>query len=142
MTTKTIFAGVLLLAFIVTSCSVRERPRLPSNNEPPVIILRNSSDQYLQSITLVFNQGEKGGQEIKGTISPVPQGVSQIYTRPTKQLRIPESIVAVWETQSGKIFNQTVRLDKILNEATGQSNESLVFDVISETKITGYLEYN
>lgn len=142
MKVKANFAAIIVFNLVLAGCSMQQKVFLSANNEPPVIVARNSSNQYIQSITLIFNKGKKDGQEIAGTISPMPQGGSQIYVRPTKQQRLPESVFTEWENTSGRRHNQTVSLKEILSKATGNENERLVFDILSATEIKAYLEYN
>ena len=108
--------------------------------EPTSIIIRNSSHEYLKEVSLSQNRKRDTGSIRMGSISPVPQGVSQIFGRPSQPPNLPGQINVCWIDNDDKKFCKLVELKSVLKGATETSGKAIVFEILSLSKISVYLE--
>ncbi len=119
------------------SCST-----LPVGNspEPPEIIVRNRSNEDIDTVTLRETSHSHDRALRFGSISPVPVGVSQIFVRPTKPTQFPSQVTLEWIDNKGKVHSRDLSIDAALQSATGAAGEALVFEIGPYENVMVYLD--
>jgi hypothetical protein len=112
------------------------------NNEPTIIIIRNSSNEYLEQVSIKEDrERERGGIHVQRiSISPVPIGISQSVGRPTHPSKFPSQIKICWTNIDNKEFCKQVSIKKVLKEASEIPGEALVFEILPFSEINVFLE--
>lgn len=129
---------ILIIIFLASACASASMFRRP---EPPVIIVRNSSRQDYKAIILKDPRRESGKASKLGMVSPVLNGTSQVFERPTSPLPLPSMFEITLVENSGNKVIQSIFLGNVLKQSTGQPNERLVFEVGMGGRIEPIVEY-
>ena len=80
---RIIFVSFVILSMISTltaGCSTIQRTKYP---EPKIIAVRNSSGISLSVVTLSEVRNSDDTQIMRGSVSPVPRGATQVFKRPS-----------------------------------------------------------
>jgi hypothetical protein len=109
--------------------------------EPPVIVIRNSTQQHIKSVVLAEAEPAAGRSARYGEIAPVPAGVSQTFIRPDETKLFPRNITVIWTLADGRRQTETIDLHKLLKTSKGLSNEVLVFDIIRSGRVIAFIEH-
>ncbi len=122
-------AFIFTLSLICTGCSTI----LTSQRaEPEVIILRNSSNINIKTISLRAAKAEKNQTGIRfGSISPLPVGRDQTIVRPVKSKKLPSILQVSWVDENNRQFIKEVNLKKLLYPANENDRNAIVFEVQS-----------
>lgn len=130
--------GLLLLcAVAVTGCSAIQHS---TPVEPSVISVRNSSGMHIQEVS--FSSVIAGNHRATrvGSVSPVPQGVTQSIGRATRAPRLPMQVRINWIDHQGHVVSRDISLGALLNHSTGVQGEALVFDIRGGGEVSTSLE--
>jgi len=132
-------AGAFCAVFLVTAGCVSFTPKRAP--EPPVIVIRNSTQWHIKSVVLSEADPAAGRAVRYGEIAPVPAGVSQTFIRPDETKVFPRSIAVVWTLADGRSQSETIDLHKLLKTSQGLSNEVLVFEIIRSGRAIAFIEH-
>jgi hypothetical protein len=97
--------------------------------EPPVIAVYNNSQVGLRIVSLRAASPVGGEPDRIGSVSPVPRGASQVFGRPTDAPRLPSVVELSWRDDRDRDYSRKVVLEPILQQATGERGETLVFEI-------------
>jgi len=118
-------AGAFLVLVLLSSCASFP---IGDGKEPRTIVVRNRSGADIATVTL--REAVSGQQASRfGSLSPVPVGVAQVYIRPTDPPPFPRTVAVEWLDNEGRLHVREVSLSKALRNATGSSDEALVFEI-------------
>ncbi|UCD52230.1 MAG: hypothetical protein JSW27_06240 [Phycisphaerales bacterium] len=96
--------------------------------EPPVVAVYNNSQVGLRIVSL--RAAAVGGELDRiGSVSPVPRGASQVFGRPTDAPPLPSVVELSWSDDRDRDYSRKVILEPILQQATGERGETLVFEI-------------
>jgi hypothetical protein len=117
--------AVLLAILFLSSCA-----SLPSAGvkEPRIIVIRNRSGADIDTVTL-RETGTRSHGALFGSISPVPNRVSQEYVRSNDPRPFPRTVAVEWIDNEGISHVRDVSVSHALRSATGSSDETLVFEI-------------
>ena len=115
------FLAVLLLSSCASLPSVGVR-------EPHIIVIRNRSGADIDTVTL-REAGTRSYASLFGSISPVPDGVSQEYVRSTNPPPFPRTVAVEWIDNEGRTHMREVSVSKALRSAAGIGGDTLVFEI-------------
>jgi hypothetical protein len=115
------FLAILLLS----SCASLP---LGGGKEPRIIVIRNRSGADIDTVTL-RDADTRFQASLFGSISPVPNGVSQEYIRPTDPSPFPRTIAVEWIDIEGRSHRREVSSSKALRIAAESGGETLVFEI-------------
>jgi hypothetical protein len=115
------FLAILLLS----SCA-----SLPSMGvkEPRIIVIRNRSGVDIDTVTL-RETGTRSHGSMFGSISPVPNRVSQEYVRSKDPRPFPRTVAVEWIDNEEISHVRDVSVSHALGSSTGSSDERLVFEI-------------
>ena len=116
----------LFLAFLLMS-SCASIP-IGGGKEPHIIVIRNRSGADIDTVTL-REAGSRSRASLFGSISPVPDGVSQEYVRATNPPPFPRTVAVEWIDNEGRTHIREVSVSKALRSAAGISGDTLVFEI-------------
>jgi hypothetical protein len=107
-------------------------------SEPTTIIVRNSSDTYLEEVSI---RGSKKQNQYSrmGAISPLPIGISQVIGRGTNPPKLPQKLIICWLDGAKKEICKQVDIKTIL-KSSQDANRALVFEIFSPSDVRIYLE--
>jgi hypothetical protein len=130
--------GLLGLLLLALGCAL-----LPQGEraEPGIIVIRNRSGHDVETVTLVNATATRGQAIRHGSISPVPQGVSQVVVRPTNPPPLAQAIDVTWNDSSGESFTVHVDLDEALAGQVGGPDLALVLELRSQGELSSYTEH-
>jgi len=89
--------------------------------EPKAIIVRNNSGTGLSQVDLFEVKKRSGEGGRFGSISPVPEGASQILVRGSSPPPLPAVIGVRWIDNRGREFHEQVSLKQILKQSSEHS---------------------
>jgi len=117
--------AAFLAIMLLSSCA-----SLPSVGvkEPRIIVIRNRSGADIDTVTL-RDAGTRLQASLFGSISPVPNGVSQEYIRPTDPSPFPRTVAVDWIDIGGRFHRREVSVSKALGSAAESGEETLVFEI-------------
>jgi len=133
------FAALLLaVAAIMSACAT-----LPfgSGKEPPEIIVRNRSGADIATVTLREKSWSANQAAKFGSLSPVPDGVSQSYLRSSNPSPFPREVTVEWVDAESRTLRRDVSLGRVLRDATGEPGEALVFEIRPNQDVMVFLEH-
>ena len=90
---KTMFMPFVMLSMIsimTCGCSTIQTNRYP---EPKIIAVRNDSGISLSVVTLSEVRNSDDTQIMRGSVSPVPRGATQVFKRPSSAPPLPARII-------------------------------------------------
>jgi len=115
------FLAILLLSSCASFPSV-------GGKEPHIIVIRNRSGEDIDMVTL-REAGTRSKASLFGSISPVPNGVSQEYVRSTNPPPFPRTVAVEWIDNEGRTRMREVSISKALRSAAGIGGDTLVFEI-------------
>ena len=116
----------LFLAFLLMS-SCASIP-IGGGKEPHIIVIRNRSGADIDTVTL-REAGSRSHASLFGSISPVPDGLSQEYVRSTNPPPFPRTVAVEWIDNEGRTHMREVSVSKALRSAAGIGDDTLVFEI-------------
>ncbi len=116
---------LLLLLGLVASCASLPPGR---GKEPKVIAIRNRSGADIATVTL--REASRSGSAAArfGSISPVPDGATQVVVRPSNPPALPRTIAVEWVDSDNRTRVKELSLSAALRSLAGSPNEALVFE--------------
>jgi hypothetical protein len=117
----TAFLAILLLS----SCATLP---IGGGKEPRIIVIRNRSGADIDTVTL-RQAGTRSHGSLFGSISPVPNGVSQEYIRSKDPRPFPRTVVVEWIDNEGISHVREVSLSHALKSTAENEGETLVFEI-------------
>jgi hypothetical protein len=127
---------VILAILLLSSCASLP---LGGGKEPRVIVIRNRSGADIDTVTL-RDADNRFKASLFGSISPVPNGVSQEYIRPTDPSPFPRTVAVEWIDIIGRSHRREVSVSKALKSATENGGETLVFEIGSFEDVLVFIE--
>jgi hypothetical protein len=117
--------AAFLVLLLLSSCA-----SLPSVGvkEPHIIVIRNRSGEDIDTVTL-REAGTRSHASLFGSISPVPNGISQEYVRSTNPTPFPRTVAVEWIDNEGRTHVREVSISKVLRSAAGNGSDTLVFEI-------------
>jgi hypothetical protein len=107
---------------------------------PKAIIVRNNSGTGLSQVDIFEITKPAGGGGRFGSISPVPEGASQILVRGDSAPPLPAVLGVRWADNRGREFHGQVSLRQLQTKSDGHSEEALVFEILQSGHVHAYLE--
>ena len=135
--TLTSFVMLSMILFISGSCSVQKRT---TYSEPKIISVRNNSGTYLPIVSLREVPDAVGKSVRMGSVSPVPNGATQIVGRPSPPPPLPKQIIISWIDSDQRQYEKEVLLEHILSNSVEPMKDSLVFEIGPFGKINVFCE--
>jgi hypothetical protein len=135
------FMTTLMIGAALLSLSCASLP-IGSNKEPSVIVIRNRSGADITTVTLRGSSWFAGRESRFGSISPVPNGVSQEIGRSTDPPAFPRTVAVEWVDNKGRVLVRKLPLAKALKDATGGRGEALVFEIGPFEDVQVFIEKN
>ena len=109
--------------------------------EPKTIIVRNRSGVELASVSLNVPEGtDDSALTGVNKVAPVPRDSSQILARRLSPPPLPGVVDVHWRDRQGKRYRQEVAMEPILETASGESGEMLVFEIRPAGEVVVYCE--
>lgn len=109
--------------------------------EPKTIIVRNNSGVELASVSLNVPEGTDDSALVGvNRVAPVPRESSQILARRISPPPLPGVVEVRWRDRQGARYSQEVAMEPILETATGEPGEMLVFEIRPAGEVTVYCQ--
>lgn len=125
-----------LLVLVLSGCTLLSSKPVV---EPPIIVIRNSCARDMS--TVILKEPREEGQLVSiGSISPVLRTAPFVYRRPSDPPPLLRVIKVVWTEAGGQTYEQTVALESVLKQATGEPDEALVFHLQPGGRVSTYLD--
>jgi hypothetical protein len=118
--------GLLSLLLLALGCALLPQAQ---RAEPGIIVVRNKSGRDVLEVRLANASATPDPAVRHGSLSPVPQGVSQVVVRPTDAPPLAHAVDVSWTDSSGETWSVRVDLDEALGGATGGPDLALVFEL-------------
>lgn len=100
-----------------------------AKSEPTAFVVRNLTDQHIQSFSLRASSPKKHKSSRYGTIAPVPQGAEQVYLRPSVAPPLPAQVVAEWVMRDGKVHSSLVVFKELFKAGWSPTERVLYFNL-------------
>jgi hypothetical protein len=117
--------AAFLVILLMSSCASIP---IGGGKEPHIIVIRNRSGADIDTVTLL-EAGSRSHASLFGSISPVPDGVSQEYVRSTNPPPFPRTVAVEWIDNEGRTHMREVSVSKALRSAAGIGGDTLVFEI-------------
>ena len=113
--------------------------KMAKYHEPSIIAIRNNSGNHISNVS--FNEmSVSAKQPVRiGSVSPVLNGTTQIFERPSSPPPLPERVIVSWTSPDNELHEQEVLLKKILADPNAQANEILIFELSPSGRVSVFL---
>ena len=128
---------LLLSAVLLASCVSAPFGR---TNEPKIIAIRNRSGADIDTVTLREASRSASRAVRFGSLSPVPNGVTQIMVRQSNPPALPKTIAVEWVDSENRTRVKEVPLSAALRVASGSRDEALVLEFGPRDEMLVYVE--
>jgi len=109
--------------------------------EPKTIIVRNRSGTELASVSLNMPEGTDDSALVGvNRVAPVPRDSSQVLARRISPPPLPGVVEVRWRDRQGARYSREVAMEPILETATGEPGEMLVFEIRPAGEVTVYCQ--
>ena len=108
--------------------------------EPNTIIVRNHSGVPLARVALRTLDPKDNSLAGVGEVSPVARGSSQVLARRADPPPLPAVLEILWTERPGRQYSEKVAMEPILETATGEPGERLIFEIRPAGELTVYCE--
>ncbi|MDJ0784494.1 MAG: hypothetical protein QNJ22_21200 [Desulfosarcinaceae bacterium] len=125
---------VAVAVLLMTGCAAGTRF---GRSEPTVIVIRNHSGSHIDAVTLSAADDAVSGGRRYGSISPVPDGATQLFARPAAAPRLPARLQLSWKTASGVRQVRVVSLTQLIRDRQAGA-DALVFEIQTGARILVY----
>ena len=118
-------AGLMFAVLLPVSCA---SAKLGSRPEPGVIAIRNLSGAEIAEASL-RKAGPVTPESRYGSVSPVPNGLTQEVGRPSNPPPLPKRVALEWIDGAGRTQVRELEIGTALQGASGGRGEALVFEI-------------
>ena len=102
------------------------------------IIIKNSTGEYIQQVSI---SKDFSSPEAKvGSVSPLPVNAQQVFERPTRAKRLPNTLQIHWITGANRLYKKEISIEALLLSVSVKQHPTLILDFQMNGVVNAYIE--